>query len=111
MTSQLEELALRLHMGAQAMRKGQTDATAAELVVGVLESIRAEAVAQRSKNRREEIRAVRAAQGLCLNCGRMKAAPGRKWCAMCLLRARAAGARRRGEIPHIRHPRPKEEAS
>lgn len=107
MAPQLEELALRLHAGARAIREGRVNATIAELVTGALESVHAEAAAQRRAERLEE----RAAQGLCPRCGRMPITPGRKWCAMCLLRERVRKARRRGKIPHIRHPRPKEEAS
>lgn len=105
--SPIDELALRLHVGARAIREGRVRATVAELVAGSLESLHMEAASRR----RAERAGCHASEGLCPSCGRMPVTPGRRWCAMCLLRTRVLKARRRGEIPHIRHPRPREEAS
>jgi len=139
MTPQLEEFALRLEVGARAIREGRVNATVAELVTGALESTRAEALAWRepeparmeaprleepAPQRRHKSAAEKAAtrrgterldkreaKGLCPRCGRTPIVPGSDWCAMCLLRERVMEARRRGEIPHIRHPKPEEKAS
>lgn len=99
----IEDLALRLHLGARAIKEGRVEATVAELVEGAMRSVHAEMAVVRGGGRLREIRSKRAAAGLCTNCGRMEAAPGHRWCAMCILRLVVARARRRGEIPHIRH--------
>ncbi len=108
--TRLEELAERLHTGARAIREGWIDATIAELVTGAVKSMHQEAVARRVLDRHREVRAAREARGLCLDCGRRQAMPGRKWCALCLLRVRVQVARRRGKMPHVRHPVPREKA-
>lgn len=90
----IEELALRLHVGAQAIREGRVKASIAELVEGALESIRAEAVARRGGSAGTQVRRAWRARGLCYVCGRAKPTPGYQLCSRCLRAVRAGVARR-----------------
>lgn len=101
----VEELALRLYVGARAIRAGRVQASYAELVDGALESIRAEHLLPDHWGGGKQ--AARRAQGLCVYCGKRPATPGYRICAVCLLKTRATRARRRGEIPIIEHERGK----
>lgn len=90
----IDELALRLDIGARAIREGRVEATVADLVEGALESIRAEAVARRGGGARVEVMRAWRERGLCHFCGRAKPAPGYQLCSRCLRAVRAGVARR-----------------
>lgn len=106
----IRELAERLHRGVGAIREGRVDATIHDLVAGALRSMHVEAAARRTPNHQAKIRMARAARGLCLGCGRREVVRSCRYCARCLLRERVRMARRKGQIPHVKHPAPKEEA-
>lgn len=120
----IEELALRLHVGARAIREGRVKATYWELVEGAICSLhyenslrtpplrdlrkrRAKANRRISEHRKRQQRGW-AAAGLCTRCGKREPMPGGRWCSLCVLHERVAAARRRGLVPHIRHPKPEE---
>lgn len=92
--SPINELALRLHVGAQAIREGRAEATIADLVEGAMESIRAEALALRGGGARAEMARTWRNSGLCTLCGRANPAPGYHICPRCLSSLRASMARR-----------------
>lgn len=104
--SRMTEFARRLNLGVRAARTSHASAAPSEIVTRVLYSVRTEAVVQRCMERQEALRAMRIAQGLCVDCGNREAVPGRRRCAVCLLHQRVSAARHQGRVPHIKHPKP-----
>lgn len=103
----IEEFALRLHVGARAIKQKRVRASIAELIEGALESVRAERLSQAYWNSimqtRKAKKQQRAMSKLCVRCGVRESTPGFNMCAMCMLHIWVAAARSRGDIPHIKH--------